>query len=150
MPELGPVKGRRNAVTRRDTDVYSSFDDLDCRAWHQRCRYGSAPRGRLGTFRPGEDPQLTGLALTIDVAVPSSRSLQRLLPPEVPEFGRLQARFRSDGHATELLSLGGLEVTGEGPEGLVFSLEGGIDEIRLAPPAGASGLRSGYHRTLAR
>jgi len=128
LPELGPV--RASVRLSRSKGAYR-LDDLRLTLGTKDVLWVEAS-GTLGILRPGRDAPLEGLALTVKVALPSSKTLPQVFPPDLPEFRKLRARFDVQG-SLEALSIAGARIEAEGPNGLTGTASGRIARLSLLP-----------------
>ena len=127
LPELGPVTA---AVRLSREDSIYRFDNLNLTVGAKNALRIDVI-GTLGALRPERDVPLEQIALAVSFFVPSSQTFSNMLPPEVPEFGRVRGRF--DAHGTmEALSISDARMTAEGPDGLVATLTGQVAELSIA------------------
>jgi uncharacterized protein involved in outer membrane biogenesis len=127
MPELGAV--RASVRLSRSKGAYG-LDDLRLALGTKDALWIEAS-GTLGTLRPGRPP-LEGLALTVRVALPSSRTLPQVFPPGLPELTKLRARFHVKG-SPNALSIARARIEAEGPNGLTGTASGHIARASLLP-----------------
>jgi peptidoglycan hydrolase-like protein with peptidoglycan-binding domain len=128
LPELGPV--RASVRLSRSKGAYR-LDDLRLTLGTKDVLWVEAS-GTLGILRPGRDAPLEGLALTVRAALPSSKTLPQVFPPDLPELRKLRARFDVRG-SLEALSIAGARIEAEGPNGLTGTASGRIARLSLLP-----------------
>lgn len=88
--------------------------------------------GTLGTLRPWREAPMEGLGLTVSFALPSSKTLPKVFPPNLPELRKLRGRFNVLG-SLEAFSIASARIEAEGPNGLTGAAGGQIARLSLLP-----------------
>lgn len=133
LPELGAATA--SARLSHNEGAYR-LDDLRLTLGTKKALWIEAS-GTLGTLRP--EAPLEGLALTISFAVPSSKMLPQVFPPDLPELKKLRGRFDAQG-SLKALSISSARIEAEGPNGLTGTAGGQIARVSLLPVLGMKDL----------
>ncbi|MEE9145228.1 MAG: AsmA family protein, partial [Candidatus Binatia bacterium] len=128
LPELGPVMA---SVRLSRTNRGYRLDDAQLTLGAKDSFWIEAS-GTLGAVRPKRDDPLDGPALTVSFAIPSSKALPRVFPPEMLELKGVNGRFDVRG-SPKALSISKARIEAEGPEGLVWTATGQVAELSLSP-----------------
>ena len=89
LPELGPIMASGRLTGRNGT---YRLDGLRFTIGAKNSLWIEAS-GALETLRPQQDNPLDGVMLKVTFALPSSKVLSQLIPPEVPELKNITGHF---------------------------------------------------------
>ena len=135
LPELGPIMASGRLTGRNGT---YRLDGLRFTIGAKNTLWIEAS-GALETLRPQQDNPLDGVMLKVTFALPSSKVLSQLIPPEVPELKNITGHFDVEG-SPEALAISKARIEAVGPEGLAGVAAGRVGRLSLVPSFAARDL----------
>ncbi len=128
LPELGPVTA--TARLSRAEGVYR-LDDLRFTLGAKDTLWIEAS-GALGDLRLEQEGFLENIALTVSLAMPSSKAFAQAVPPEIPELRNIKGSFDVRG-SPEALSISKARIEAHGPDGLIGHATGKLGVLAFLP-----------------
>ena len=135
LPPLGPVTARLRLY--REEGAFR-LDNLNFELGTQG-ELRVEVTGTPGALDPDDEALLDEIALAVRVTAPSTAIFAKLLPPDMPLFGNIAARFAVRG-TTDSLAIADIDMTAQGPDGLTAAVKGGIDRVTFVQGTAVEGV----------
>ena len=95
--------------------------------------------GAVGAFRPAATMPLTDIELVVSIAGSNTDWLSEFVGSPVPDLGRFSGRSKLTG-TSDVLTLDALEFGTTAPDGLITSVQGGIENVSVTKDVRVSGV----------